>query len=63
MINSVPGATKLYFLQGANSAGLFCSLSFVFYFVGDKILSNRFKDEINPSLKANKRLKFAQDVE
>ena len=30
--------------------------------IGDKISADHFKDEIAPSLKANNRLKFDQDV-
>ena len=33
-----------------------------FYFIGDKIAADCFKDEITPSLKSNDRLKFSQDV-
>ena len=39
---------------------MFCSLSSSFYFIGDKIADDHFKDEIAPSLKANDKLKFAQ---
>ena len=39
------------------------SLSYTLLFIGDKISADRFEDEITPSLKANYRLKFAQDVE
>ena len=38
------------------------SLSSEFYFIGNKIAADCFKDEITPSLKANDRLKFAQDM-
>ena len=41
---------------------MLCSLSYSFYFVGDKIDDDCFKDEITPSLKSNDRLKFFQDV-
>ena len=34
-----------------------------FYFIGDKIDADCYKDEITPSLKTNGRLKFSQDVE
>ena len=33
-----------------------------FYFIGDKIDADCYKDEITPSLKTNGRLKFSQDV-
>ena len=33
-----------------------------FYLIGDKISAGCFKDEITPSLKANDRLRSAQDV-
>ena len=38
------------------------SLSSIFFFIGDKISADSLKDEITPSLKANDRLKFDQDV-
>ena len=38
------------------------SLSYAFYFVGNKTAADRFKDEITPLIKSNRRLKFAQDV-
>ena len=41
---------------------MLCSFSYAFFFIGDKITADRFKDEITPSLRANYRLKFAQDV-
>ena len=44
------------------SACVFCSLSYEFYFIGDKIAADNFKYEITPSLKANARLKFYQDA-
>ena len=41
---------------------MFCSLSFEFYFIGDKIAANGFKYEISPLLKVNDRIVFSQDV-
>ena len=41
---------------------MFCSLSYSFYLIGDKIAADDFKDGIKPSIKLNDRLKFAQDV-
>ena len=41
---------------------MFCTFSYSFYFIGDKIVADLFKDEIRPSLKENDRIKFAQDV-
>ena len=41
---------------------MFCLLSSSFYFIGDKIAFDCFKDKIKPSLKSNYRLKFSQDV-
>ena len=38
------------------------SLSYSFYLIGGKISADHFKDGITPSLKANDKLKFAQDV-
>ena len=58
----VPDAPKLYGVCENISAGVFCSLLFVFYFIGNKIAIYHFKDEIKPLLKSNDRLKFAQDV-
>ena len=46
--NSVPDATNLYVLQENKSACVFCLLSYVFYFIGNKIAASRFKDEITP---------------
>ena len=59
---SVPDATKLYVLQENNRACVLFSLSSEFYFIDDKISADCFKDEIKPSLKANCRLKFHQDL-
>ena len=60
---SVPDALKLYVLQVNNSACVFCSLSYAFYFIGDKIAADRcYKDEIISSLKLNDRIIFSQDV-
>ena len=41
---------------------MFCSLSSVFYSIGDKIDADCFKYEIIPLVKANDRIKFDQDV-
>ena len=41
---------------------MFCSFSWAFFFVGDKVSIDHFKDEIITSLKSNNRLKFSQDV-
>ena len=41
---------------------MFCSLSSEFYFIGDKIAADCFKDETTPSLQSKDRLKFNQDV-
>ena len=59
---SVPDAPKLYHLRENKSSCVFCSFSSAFYFIGDKHSADRFKGEIIPPLKANDRLKFAQDV-
>ena len=45
-------------LQRKNSACVIYSLWSVFYFIGDKIDTDFFKNEIIPSLKANDRLRF-----
>ena len=37
-------------------------MSYEFYFIGDKITADFFKDEITPSLKANDQIKFARGV-
>ena len=55
-------APKLYVLQENKSTCVFCSLSSAFYFIGDKIAADNFIREITPSLKAEDRLKFSQDV-
>ena len=39
-----------------------CSLLYEFFFVGDKISADNFKEKIIPSLKVNDRIKLAQDV-
>ena len=57
------GTPKFYVFQESKSACVFCSLSYTFFFVDDKISSAHFKDRIIPSLNAKDRLKFAQDVE
>ena len=41
---------------------MFCSLSSVFYFIGDKIDVDHFKDEITPSLEVNDGFNFSQNV-
>ena len=63
VINKIlSGAPKLYVLQENNSACVLFSLSTVFDLIGDKISVDCFKDAITPSLKANVRIKFAQDM-
>ena len=52
----------MYVLHGNRSYCEFYSFSSVFYFIGDKISANCFKDEITSSLKTNDGLKFSQDV-
>ena len=49
------------FLQENKNACVICSLSYTFFFVGNKIAADCFKEEIIRSLKSNDRLKFAQD--
>ena len=44
-------------------ASVFCSLSYTFYSIGDKISADYFKDEVTPSLKTNDKLQFSPDVE
>ena len=41
---------------------MFCSLSYEFFFVGNKKIGDIFKDTITTSIKANYRLKFARYV-
>ena len=41
---------------------MFYSLLSVLFFIGDKISSDRLKDEIIPSIKENDRPKLSQDV-
>ena len=45
-----------------SQAYVFCSLSYLFHFIGDNFYDYCLKDEITHLLKANNRLKFAQDV-
>ena len=59
---SVSGSPKLYVFQGGNSSCVLCSWSSSLYFVGDKISTGIFLNEIRPLLKENYRLKFTQDV-
>ena len=40
----------------------FFSFLYSFFFIGNKFSADRFKDGITPSLKANDRLTFSQDV-
>ena len=47
----VPGSPKLYVFQESKSACVLCSLTFFFFFVGNKFAADIFKDEILPSLK------------
>ena len=53
-----PNAPKLYVLQENNSTCVLYALSYKFYFIGDKMSTGNFKDEITTLLKANDRLKF-----
>ena len=62
IIKSLPGDTKWYVLQEIKTACAFCLVSSNFFFVGDSFFADSFKDVIIPSLKANTRLKLAQDV-
>ena len=55
-------APKLYAFQEINSVFLFFSISYSFFFVGDKIVAGAFKDEIKPSLIVRGRLTVDQDV-
>ena len=57
----LPDTPKLYILQ-KTIACVFYSLSYEFYYIGNKIADDHFKDDITPSLKANYRLKFAQNI-
>ena len=49
-------------LNKSKSTCVLCPLSPTFYFIGDKISAQNFKDEISPSLKTNDWLKISQDV-
>ena len=62
MKKSAHDAFKLYVLQKNNSTCVLCSFSSSFFFIGDEIDADDFKDEITPLIKANDRLKFAQDL-
>ena len=48
IIKTVPGATKLYVFQEINGDWVFCSLTYEFFFVGNKISAGYFKDTITP---------------
>ena len=50
------------FYRDNKIACVFCLLSYSFYFIGDKMYADCFLDKTTPSLKANDRLKFYQDV-
>ena len=52
----------LYVLQENKINFVFCSLSYAFYLIGDKISSDHYEDEITPLLKANERHTFSKDV-
>ena len=52
----------MYILHENKSACVFCSLSSTFFLIVDKIAADLFKDGITTYLKANDRLKFAQDM-
>ena len=41
---------------------MFCTFSFSFYFIGDKIAADCFTDKITLSLKASDMIKFSQYV-
>ena len=56
------GDPKLYVFQGGKSACVLRSFSYGLLFVGNKVAVDWFKYYIIPSLKANTRLKFAQDA-
>ena len=62
LLLKVTDAPKLYVLQKSKSASLFCLLSYVLFFIGEKITGDPFKDEITLSLNANDRLEFYPDV-
>ena len=53
----------MYVLQENNIACVLCASQSEFYFIGDKINADSFKDEILPLPKKNDRLKLAKDVE
>ena len=59
---SIPESPMLYVLQSNKSNCVLCSLSSTFYFIGDKIYADHFKDEITPSLRANESPKISQYV-
>ena len=40
---------------------MFCSLSFIFIFIGDKVEADHFKGASLPLFKAEDRIKFARD--
>ena len=62
MKKSVPDATMFYFLKKNKSPCVLYSFLSALYFIGDEISADFLKDEIEPSLKANARLKNTQDV-
>ena len=63
IIKSLPRDTQLCFLKYIKIDCVFCSVSYTYSFVDDKISVDCFKDDIIPSLKANYKHKFSQDVE
>ena len=62
IIKPVTGALKLYVLKDNKSACVFCSLSYSFLFVCDKVAADHFKDEIIPSRQEKERIQFAINV-
>ena len=52
---------KLYVFQEIKSSCVFCSLSFIFIFIGDKVEADHFKGASLPLFKAEDRIKFARD--
>ena len=53
---------KCRVIKERKSVCVFCSLSSVFFFIGDKVAADILKDEIIPLINAKDRLKFSQDV-
>ena len=55
-------APKLYGFQEIKSACVFCLLSFLFLFVGEKVEADHFKEANLPLFKGEDRIKFAQNL-